>query len=34
MNWEVPGAISEFVSVIVVFISPIYVARQIDQVNM
>ena len=34
MNWEVVGAISEFVGAIVVVITLIYVARQIHQVNV
>lgn len=33
MNWEVVGAISEFVGAIVVVVTLIYVARQIHQVN-
>lgn len=33
MNWEVLGAISEFVGAIVVVVTLIYVARQIHQVN-
>lgn len=34
MNWEVVGAISEFVSAVVVVVTLIYVARQIHQVNV
>jgi hypothetical protein len=33
MNWEVLGAVSEFVSAVVVVVTLIYVARQIHQVN-
>lgn len=33
MNWEVSGAVSEFVGAIVVIITLLYVARQIRQVN-
>ena len=34
MNWEVIGAVSEFVGAIVVVITLLYVARQIHQVNV
>lgn len=33
MNWEVVGAVSEFVGAVVVVVTLIYVARQIHQVN-
>lgn len=34
MNWEIVGAISEFVSAAVVVVTVIYLARQIHQVNL